>query len=119
MDKKALSERDIVTKFVLPALTRMGWDLLSQVREEFCLTTGRVIVKGQKEQARLRGQGKRADVVLFYKPNIPVAVIEVKANKHAVGAGIQQALDYAELLDVPLAYSTNGDAFLESDLSGT
>jgi type I restriction enzyme R subunit len=119
MDKKALSERDIVTKFILPALERRGWDLQSQVREEYTLATGRVIVKGRHEQARLRGKPKRADVVLFYKPNIPVAVIEVKDNNHTLGAGIQQALEYAELLDVPLAYSTNGDAFLESDLTGT
>ena len=119
MNKKALSERDIITKFILPALERMGWDIQSQVSEEFPLAPGRVIVKGVKEQARLRGQPKRADVVLFYKPNIPVAVIEVKDNNHTVGAGIQQALEYAGLLDVPLAYSTNGDAFLESDRSGT
>jgi type I restriction enzyme, R subunit len=119
MDKKDLQERDIITKFVLPALARMGWDIQSQVREEFPLTAGRVIAKGTRQQVQLRGTAKRADVVLFYKPNIPVAVIEVKNNRRSLGAGIQQALDYAELLDVPLAYSTNGDAFLESDVSGT
>ncbi|MRG98167.1 EcoAI/FtnUII family type I restriction enzme subunit R [Polyangium spumosum] len=121
MNKKALSERDITTKFVLPALTRpsSGWDLSLQIREEFTLTADRVTTKPRAGQHRIPNTGKRADIVLFYKPNLPVAVIEVKDNNHAVGAGMQQALAYAELLGIPLAYSTNGDAFLEHDLSGT
>ena len=119
MDKKTLSERDIVTKCILPALQKSGWDLGVQVREEFPMSAGRVIVKGSRQQPGLRGKDERADIVLFHKLNIPIAVIEAKRNDKTLGSGIQQALRYAERLDVPLAYSTNGDAFLESDISGT
>ncbi len=119
MDKKTLSERDIVTKCILPALQKSGWDLDVQVREEFPMSAGRVIVKGSRQQPGLRGKDERADIVLFHKLNIPIAVIEAKRNDKTLGSGIQQALRYAERLDVPLAYSTNGDSFLESDISGT
>lgn len=121
MNKKDLSERDITTKYVIPALRRpaSGWDIDRQIREEYTLTADRITTKGRAGQNRIPNTGKRADIVLFYKPNLPVAVIEVKANNHAVGAGMQQALAYAELLGIPLAYSTNGDAFLEHDRSGT
>ncbi|MFM7438207.1 MAG: hypothetical protein ACKO2V_06315 [Snowella sp.] len=80
MDKKHLSERDICTKFITPALERAGWDILTQVREEFSLTNGRIIVRGQ---LHTRAKNKRADYVLFYKPNIPIAVIEAKDNNHS------------------------------------
>jgi len=113
--KKKLTERDITTKYVLPAIVKAGWNLASQVREEVFFTDGRVIVKGDKTT---RGERKRADVVLYYKPNIPIATIEVKDNNHSVGAGMPQSLDYAETLDVPVAFSTNGDAFLQHDRSG-
>ena len=119
MDKKALSERDIITKVIFDALEKRGWNLKTQVLEEFPMSDGRVIVKGSRQQAGLRGKGERADIVLFYKHNIPIAVIEAKSNKKTLGSGIQQAIRYAERLDVPLAYSSNGDAFLESDISGT
>lgn len=109
MDKKQLSERDICTKFITPALEQAGWNLQTQIREEFYLTQGRVIVRGQMHT---RGQAKRADYVLFYKPNIPLAVLEAKDNNHEVGAGMQQALSYAELLDVPFVFSSNGDRLL-------
>ena len=112
MDKKALSERDICTKFVTPALIASGWDLQSQLREEVTFTAGRVIVRGTQVT---RGEARRADYVLYYKPGIPIAVIEVKDNDHSVGAGMQQALAGAESLDAPFAFSTNGDAFLEHD----
>ena len=98
MNKKALSERDICTKFITPAIERAQWDVMTQVREEVGLTKGRVIVRGKLVS---RGKPKRADYVLFYKPNLPIAVIEAKDNNHAVGAGMQQALGYAEMLDVP------------------
>jgi len=110
--KKSLSERDICTKFVTPALIAAGWDLQSQLREEVTFTAGRVIVRGTQVT---RGEARRADYVLYYKPGIPIAVIEVKDNAHSVGAGMQQALAGAESLDVPFAFSTNGDAFLEHD----
>jgi len=109
MSKKQLSERDICTKFITPALEKVGWNIATQVREEFPITNGRVIVRGKMHT---RGKNKRADYVLFYKPGIPIAVIEAKDNNHSVGDGMQQALGYAEMLQVPFVFSSNGDAFL-------
>ncbi len=109
MDKRSLSERDICTKYITPALERVGWDIHTQIREEFPLTKGRIIIRGK---LHTRAQNKRADFVLFYKPGIPIAIIEVKDNTHTIGAGMQQALSYAEMLDVPFIFSTNGDGFL-------
>lgn len=116
LDKRALSERDICTKYITPALTAAGWDVLSQVREEVSFTKGRVVVRGKLTS---RGEPKRADYILFYKPNIPIAVIEAKDNRHAVGAGMQQGLEYAATLDLPFVFSTNGDGFLEHDRTKT
>jgi type I restriction enzyme R subunit len=119
MDKKSLTEADIRTKFITPALIGANgdkWDLMTQIREEAYFTKGRVIVRGKTVH---RGEAKKADYLLFYKPNLPIAVIEAKDNNHAVGAGMQQALEYAEILDVPFAYSSNGDAFLEHDRTVT
>ncbi|MCP4707016.1 MAG: DEAD/DEAH box helicase family protein, partial [Planctomycetes bacterium] len=116
MDKKKLSERDICTKFITPALEEAGWDKQTQMREEVSLTNGKVIVRGQLIS---RGVAKRADYVLYHKPNLPIAVIEAKDNKHKVGDGMQQALGYAEMLDVPSVYSSNGDGFLEHDMTVT
>ncbi len=119
MNKKGLTEADIRTKFITPALTglhREKWNLMSQIREEIYFTKGRVIVRGKTVQ---RGEAKKADYILSYKPNLPIAVIEAKDNNHSVGAGMQQALEYAEILDVPFAYSSNGDAFLEHDRTVT
>ncbi|HQP39486.1 MAG TPA: DEAD/DEAH box helicase family protein, partial [Polyangiaceae bacterium] len=115
-DKKALSERDICTQFIVPAVTEAGWDLGTQVREEVSLTAGRVMVRGKLVS---RAKSKRADYVLSYKTNLPLAVIEAKDNNHGVGDGMQQALEYAEMLQVPFAYSSNGDRFLEHDRTGT
>lgn len=114
MDKRQLSERDICSKYITPALQAAGWDLQQQIREELTFTAGQILVQGKSIK---RGQVRRADYVLYYKPNIPIAVIEAKDNKHSVGAGIQQALEYARILDVPFAYSSNGDGFLEHDLT--
>jgi len=114
-NKKNLSERDICTKFILPALIKAGWDVEKQIREEVYFTNGRIFVKGRKT---IRGERKRADFILYLKPNIPIAVIEAKDNNHALGAGMQQALDYAKILDVPIAFSSNGDGFLQHDFSG-
>lgn len=113
--KKDLSERDICTKFILPALQKAGWDIERQVREEVFFTDGRIFVKGNKTA---RGERKRADFILYYKPNIPIAVIEAKDNSLAVGAGLQQALNYARILDIPTALSSNGDGFVDHDRSG-
>ncbi len=109
MNKKQLSERDICTKYITPALEQAGWDVTTQVREEFPLTKGRVIVRGK---LHTRARHKRADYVLFYKPNIPIAIIEAKDNNHTVGDGLQQALGYADMLQVPFVFSSNGDGFL-------
>ena len=114
-DKKALTERDICTKFITPALVGSDsakWNVMTQLREEYYFTKGRVIVRGKTVK---RGEAKKADYLLFYRPNIPIAVIEAKDNNHSVGAGMQQALEYAEILDVPFVYSSNGDGFLEHD----
>ena len=115
MDKKNLSERDICTKFITPALHKAGWDEMTQIREEVSFTKGRIIVRGKLVS---RGKAKRADYVLCYKPNVPVAVIEAKDNTHAIGDGMQQALDYAETLQVPFVFSSNGDGFVFHDRTG-
>lgn len=113
--KKDLSERDICTQFILPALLKAGWSVEKQIREEVFFTDGRIFVKGHKTA---RGDRKRADYILYLKPNIPIAVIEAKDNNHSVGSGLQQALNYAQILDVPVAFSSNGDGFVMHDRSG-
>ena len=115
VDKKSLSERDICTKYITPAITAAGWDLHSQIREEVSFTKGRIIVRGK---LHARGEQKRADYILYYKSNIPLAVIEAKTNSHSLGAGMQQALNYAETLGLPFVFSSNGDAFLLHDRTG-
>jgi type I restriction enzyme R subunit len=110
--RKQMSEQDIRSKFITPAITNAGWDLQAQIREEVTFTQGRVIVRGKLVT---RGKAKRADYILYYKPNIPISVIEAKDNKQPVGGGMQQALEYGAMLDVPFVYSSNGDAFLEHD----
>lgn len=115
MNKKQMSEQDIRTKFITPAIEAGGWDVRTQVREEVTFTAGRVIVRGR---LHARGKAKRADYILYYKPNIPLALVEAKDNSHPVGGGMQQALEYAAMLDIPFVYSSNGDAFLEHDRTG-
>ena len=115
MDKSLLSERDVCSKFILPALVNAGWDLQSQIAEERTLTAGRIIVRGKLVA---RGRKKRADFVLYLKPNIPIAVIEAKDNRHQIGDGIQQALTYSKMLQVPFAFSSNGDGFFFHDRTG-
>lgn len=115
MDKKKLSERDICSKFITPAVQKSGWDLQTQIREEVSFTAGRVIVRGR---LHTRGEQRRADYVLYQQKNQPLAVIEAKDNRHKLGDGMQQALLYAEALDVPFAFSSNGDGFLFHDHTG-
>jgi type I restriction enzyme R subunit len=115
MNKKLFTEQDIRSKFIAPALHAAGWEALGQIREEVQLTKGKVLVQGK---LATRGKAKRADYVLYHKPNLPIAVIEAKDNNHAVGAGMQQALGYAHMLDVPFAFSSNGDGFLFHDATG-
>ena len=117
MNKKSLSERDICTKFITPAVLQAGWDVLAQIREEVSFTKGRIIVRGKLVT---RGKAKRADYILYYKPNIPIALIEAKDNNHSVGDGMQQALEYADKksLDIPFVFSSNGDGFVFHDSTG-
>jgi len=109
---KKFSEQDITSKYVLPAIQKAGWDLDTQIREQYTFTAGRIIVRGKTVS---RGEKKRVDILLFYKNHYPIAVIEVKDGSHNIGDGMQQSLDYSKSLDVPFAYSTNGVAFLEHD----
>ncbi len=100
MIKSKLSERDICTKYITPAITNAGWnENPHHFREEVYFTAGRIKVRGKLVS---RGKGKRADYILYYKPNQPIAVVEAKDNAHSIGAGIQQGLEYAEILDYPL-----------------
>ncbi|MBS0645692.1 MAG: DEAD/DEAH box helicase family protein [Verrucomicrobia bacterium] len=115
-DKKSLTERDICTKFITPAITGAGWDNATQIREEVYFTAGRIYVKGR---LTARGKASKADYILYYKPNIPIAIIEAKDNNHTVGQGMQQALDYATKLDIPCVFSSNGDGFLFHDKTAT
>jgi type I restriction enzyme R subunit len=116
MNKKSLSERDICTKFITPALEKAKWDKHTQILEEVGFTDGKIIVRGK---LTARGARKRADYILYHKPNMAIAIIEAKDNNHSVGAGIQQALDYADSLDILFVFSSNGDGFLFHDKTAT
>jgi len=116
IDKKNLSETDIRTKFITPAIEKAGWSKDIHFLEEVSFTDGKIYVRGK---LTTRGIKKRADYILYYKPNIPIAIIEAKDNKHSLGSGIQQALDYAKILDIPFAFSSNGDGFLFHDKTAT
>lgn len=113
MTKHEMTEEDIKLQYITPAIERAGWNKLKQIKMEYNFTDGRVIVRGN---VTARGKKKRTDYLLYYKPNIPLAIIEAKDNKHSVGAGMQQAIEYAEVLDIPFVYSSNGDGFLEHDM---
>ncbi len=110
--KKKLTEADIITKYILPAIEQSGWDSMLQIRQEVKLRDGKVIVRGQ---LGVRKTVKSADIILYHKPSMPLAVIEAKANKHEIGKGMQQGLDYARLLDVPFIFASNGDGFIFHD----
>jgi type I restriction enzyme R subunit len=118
MNKRDLTEADIRTKFITPAIVGVNgskWNPLTQMLEELQFTDGRINVRGTSTS---RGLGKRVDYILYHQPNLPIAIVEAKDANHAVGAGMQQALGYAEALDVPFVYSSNGDGFLEHDRTG-
>jgi type I restriction enzyme R subunit len=114
MNKKSLSESDICDKFIRPAMEQAGWDGMAQIYREFPLRAGRVVVHGRRAR-RDATTVLRADYALFFKPNIPLAVVEAKDNHHAMGAGMAQAIHYAELLDVPFSFASNGDGFVFRD----
>ncbi|MCK6414656.1 MAG: DEAD/DEAH box helicase family protein [Giesbergeria sp.] len=121
MDKYQLSERDICTKFITPAIQQAGWQQ-HQFREEVNLTDGRVMVRGKLasriKNPEAKGGPKRADFVLYARPNVPIAVVEAKQARLSLGHGMQQALAYAEMLDAPFAISSNGCGFLLHDRTG-
>jgi type I restriction enzyme R subunit len=110
--KKQLTERDICTQYITPAIVDAGWNIRTQMREEVYFTDGRIIVQGK---LYARGRGKKADYILYYKPNIPIAIIEAKKNTESVGTGMQQGLEYAEILDIPFVFTSNGDSFVFHD----
>lgn len=112
MSKKSLSESDIKAKYITPAIIKSGWDEHTQLRREISFTDGRIYVKGKLTS---RGKKKFADYILYYKPNVPIAIVEAKDNKHTLKSGIQQALDYAKILDIPSVFSSNGDGFYYHD----
>ncbi len=114
MSKKSLSESDICAKYITPAVIQAGWDEALQIRREVFFTKGRIIVRGKLVT---RGKAKRADYILYYQ-HFPIALIEAKDNKHAVGDGMQQALDYAHTLAIPFVFSSNGDGFVFHDSTG-
>ena len=115
LSKKSLSEAEICDRYITPALKEAGWNQDTQIRREYSFTAGRVIVRGT---VATRGKKKRTDYLLNYRSHLPLAVVEAKDNNHSVGSGMQQALGYAEALDVPFAFSSNGDAFLFHDRTG-
>ena len=114
MKKRDMTEEDIKVKFITPAIEQSGWNTEKQVKFEHSFTDGRIIVRGS---IVARGKCKRTDYLLYYKANLPIAIIEAKDNKHSVSAGIQQAIEYALILDIPFVYSSNGDNFLEHDMT--
>src|SRR5262249_54948914 len=115
MYKRELNEADICAKYITPAVAQAGWDEATQIRREVSFTRGRIIVCGTLVT---RGKARRADYVLYYQ-HIPIALIEAKDNHHAVGDGMQQALDYATTLDIPFVFSSNGNGFVWHDRTGT
>lgn len=113
MGKRQLSEEDIKARYITPAITDAGWDIKKQIRLEYAFTAGRIILRGN---ITARGKQKRADYVLFYKSNFPLAIVEAKDNNHPVGAGLQQSIEYAKALDISYVYASNGDGFVEQNL---
>jgi type I restriction enzyme, R subunit len=114
MNKKHLTESDIRARYITPAIEQAGWDPMTQVFHEFGLRAGRISVRGKKAH-RDATTILKADYALFFKPNIPIAVVEAKDNNKPMGSGMAQAINYAELLVVPFSFSSNGDGFVFRD----
>ena len=117
-EKKKCSEIDICDLFITPAIKQAGWDQMQQIRREVTLAPGPVIVRGNLS-SRNKKKRKFADYVLSLKPGLPLAIVEAKDNKHSISSGLQQALGYAEILDVPSAFSSNGDGFASHNRAAT
>lgn len=110
INKKELTELDICDLFITPAIKDAGWDQYTQIRREVTLTPGPVVVRGELS-ARNKNKKKFADYVLHKEPGVPIAVVEAKDNKKSISHGLQQAIGYASILQVPSAFSSNGDGF--------
>src|SRR5450759_3836118 len=115
ISKQDHSEADICAKFITPAVLASGWNEQTQIAREVHFTKGQIHVRGKMVT---RGKSKFADYILYYKPNIPIAIIEAKDNNQPVGGGMQQGLRYAEILDIPFVFSSNGDGFIFHDRTG-
>jgi len=113
METKIIKEENVKLRHITPAILNASWDKNTQIKMEYYFTDGRIKVNGTKTS---RGKRKFADYLLLYKPNLPLAIVEAKDTKHSLGDGMQQAIEYAEILDIPFAYSSNGDGFLEHDM---
>lgn len=113
MNLSELTEEDIKLKYITPQIQKSGYDINTQVRCEYYYTKGRINVR---ENVAQRGKGKKVDYLLFYRPNIPIAVVEAKDANHEVSFGNQQAIEYSTDLDVPFSYSSNGFGFYEHDM---
>jgi len=112
MNKKQLTEQEIRTRYITPAIQSAGWKP-GQIREEVTFDAGRVIVRGSLSMRS--SDRKRVDYLLYHKPDIPLAIVEAKDNNHSISAGMDQVLEYAEIADVPFIYTSNGDGFMEHD----
>ena len=110
-----MSETDVCMKYINPAIEKAGWNMETQVRREVSFTDGKIMVYGKTVK---RGQRKRADYILYYKNNLPLAIIEAKDNKHSISSGMQQAIEYSEILDIPFVFTSNGDGFVFKDEEG-
>lgn len=110
ISKKQMSEEDIKLQYITPAITAK-WDI-KKITMETNITDGKINLKGNFV---IREKPKRADYVLYLNSNNPIAIVEAKDNKHSISHGLQQAMAYASMLDIPFAYSSNGDGFFEHD----
>lgn len=113
-EMKQMNEQEIRSNFISPAISQAGWSA-RQIREEYYFTDGRFVFDPKKQKEVMRKEGKKADYLLSYQTNLPLAVVEAKDNKHSLRGGLQQAIDYARILDIPFAYSSNGKGFIEYD----
>ena len=109
-----MNEEDTKLKLITPAIENAGWDKKTQMFCEYSFTDGEIVVRGKVTS---RKKPRRADYLLTYFPNMPLAIVEAKDTKHSVGDGMQQGISYAAVLDVPFVYSSNGQGFLEHDMA--
>lgn len=107
-----MSEEEVKLNFITPSIEKSGW-LKKQIRMEYPITDGKIILRGD---IATRAERLKADYLLFYKENLPIAVVEAKNDSQLFGSGMQQAKNYAEKLGVRFAFSSNGKGFLFYDM---